>query len=83
MAISNSLHACPCVASVSDLIDVATTQVAVDVGRKILAGNVLLLPDVHDSFKCHVQELASKYLQEDVSVVKLVTSTYILSCFDS
>ena len=68
-AISDHLHASPCIASVSDLIEVATTQVAVDVGRKILEGNVLLLPDVHDSFKCHAQELASKYLQEEVNVV--------------
>ena len=79
-AISACLLTYPRIGSVSDLIDVATTQVAVDVCKKILAGNVLLLPDVHNSFKCHAQELVSKYLQENVNVVKLITSSYILSC---
>ena len=65
--------------STSDLIDAAMTRVVVEVGRKLLDGYVMLLPDVHDTFNSHAQELTSQYLQEDINVAKLVTSAYILS----
>ena len=65
--------------SISDLIDAAMTRMVITVGRELLNGNVMLLPDVHDLFNSYASEL-SKYLHEDnINISKLVTSAYILS----
>ena len=55
------------------------TRVVLEVGRGLIEENVMFLLDIHNSFNCHAWELASQYLQEDISVAKLVTSAYILS----
>jgi hypothetical protein len=49
------------------------------VGRELLNGNVMLLPDIHDTFNSYASEL-SKYLHEDnINMSKLVTSAHIVS----
>ena len=64
--------------STSDLIDTAMTRVVIAVGKELLNGNVMLLPDVHELFNSYATEL-SQYLHEDINITKLVTSAYILS----
>ena len=60
--------------STSDLVEAAM----ITVGRELLDGNVMLLPDVHECFNSYASEI-SRYLHEDVKKSKLVTSAYILS----
>ena len=64
--------------STSDLVEAAMMRVVITIGRELLDGNVMLLPDVHERFNSYASEL-SQYLHEDVNISKLVTSAYILS----
>ena len=64
--------------SISDLIDKTMVRVVTAVGKELLNGNVMLLPDVHDIFNSYASKL-SQYLHEEINISKLVTSTYILS----
>ena len=54
------------------------TRVVVAVGRDLLNGGVMLLPDVHNLFNLYASELSS-HLREEIDTSKLVTSANILS----
>ena len=64
--------------SISDLIDATVVRVVTAVGKELLNGNMVLLPDVHDIFNSYASKL-SQYLHEEINISKLVTSAYILS----
>ena len=64
--------------STDELTNAAMTRVVVAVGRDLLNGNVMLLPDVHDLFNLYASEL-SPHLREEIDTSKLVTSANILS----
>ena len=64
--------------STDELINAAMTRVVVAVGKDLLNGNVMLLPDVHDLFNLYASEL-SPHLREEIDTSKLVTSANILS----
>ena len=61
-----------------ELTNAAMTRVVVAVGRDLLNGNVMLLPDVHNLFNLYASEL-SPHLCEEIDTSKLVTSANILS----
>jgi len=64
--------------SPDELINAAMTRVVVAVGRDLLNGGVMLLPDVHNLFNLYASELSS-HLREEIDTSKLVTSANILS----
>ena len=64
--------------STDELINAAMTRVVVAVGRDLLNGGVMLLPDVHNLFNLYASELSS-HLREEIDTSKLVTSANILS----
>ena len=43
--------------SVEEVIDRAMIRVTIEVGKELLDGNVLLLPDVHNKFCTYANEL--------------------------
>jgi len=59
------------------LINAAMTRVVVAVGRDLLNGGVMLLPDVHDLLNLYASEQSS-HLREEIDTSKLVTSANIL-----
>ena len=63
--------------STDELTNAAMTRAVVAVGRDLLNGNVMLLPD-HDLFNLYASEL-SPHLHEEIDTSKLVTSANILS----
>ena len=76
--LSHQIHAPNTIQSTSDLIDAAMTRVVVSVGRELLDGNVMLLPDVHELFNSNASQL-SQHLHENINIPELVTSAYVLS----
>ena len=76
--LSHQIHAPNTIQSTSDLIDAAMTRVVVSVGRELLEGNVMLLPDVHELFNSNASQL-SQHLHENINIPELVTSAYVLS----
>ena len=64
--------------SISDLIDASADKVVSAVGRELLEGNALLLPQAHDWF-CHFADEQSHHLKEEVDSSKLTTAANILS----
>ncbi len=63
--------------SPDELIEASMDQVIAAVGRELLEGNALLLPDVYGWF-CHFADEQSHHLM-DIDTSKLVTSANILS----
>jgi len=61
--------------STDEFINAAMPRVVVAVGRDLLNGGVMLLPDVHNLY---ASELSS-HLREEIDTSKLVTSANILS----
>ena len=71
--LSHQVHVPNTIQSTSDVIDAAMTRVVVAVGRELLDGNTMLLPDVHKLFNSNASQL-SQHLHEDINIPKLVTS---------
>ena len=64
--------------SVSDLIEASRDKVASAVGRELLEGNALLLPEVYEWF-CQFADEQSHHLKNKVDTSKLSTSANTLS----
>ena len=70
------------VGSVEEAIDRGITKVTIEVGKKLIERNVLLLPAVHDHLLNYVKQYVAKAnLQDpDSTITQVITSRWILSC---